>query len=219
MRHSPLQFLLGLLLASMSAPAPAEDFLAVRYLGIPQASPFSPQLLLTLDNEAFLPFNLLEAMTQSTLWIDGKPHARHAPYQGTGGIPPQGQWSSCVRLDEWANLPISGTHRIALELGPYRSKEIKASWALQSAEADDDPKRRLAQVRALAKTLQPGLPKRCVENWWNIPDGGYQNVETSRYYVTPDVKVVATYHREAPPPAETHLAKPLRVYIEKRILD
>lgn len=190
--------------------------LEIRLLN-PEAS-FPPQLLVTVQNEAILPYNLMDAMAASAVVIDGKAYARQVQFGGPGGVGPQQAWSGCLPLEDYVSDLKPGRHTVMMRLGDIESNELSFRWTTRTP-AGSEPATRLRQVKTFIQELPENLSRQCLEFWLTEKDGGIQALEETRYIVAPDVKVKVVYRHLLGQGAEPRLKVRPRAYIEKRVID
>jgi len=217
--YGSMKFLLTALLLTTVVGISCSEELSVhtRYLAVKGASPFPSQLWIRIHNEGYTSVPLAEKIKQSELLIDGQSYKRaEADFGGPEGLPLQGSWEGCLSLTDYVREGLKpGSHRLQIRIGNTLSEAIRIK-AEKPAPAATETKERMHELEALRDALEPGMLRRCVENWLPEPDGGLQNPGTVRYFLEPDVKVQVSYEKQPP---EERLKGNVRIYRESRVLD
>jgi hypothetical protein len=167
---------------------------SLQIVGTERPSSFPPLLWIRVTNQAFTPLNLLDKVSSAQLVIDGKPSYRTVrTFDGPPGIPAVGSWTGCWSPDDFYPAMTPGKHKISLNIGGAQSNEADVRWGSPVNWRKGTLETRMREVQDLAAALKKGLPRRCVEQWLTVLDGGIQEASQVRYFLEPQIKVVVPY--------------------------
>jgi hypothetical protein len=80
-----------------------------------------------------------------------------------------------------------------------------------------DPASPVASWEALVANIQPGLTRAGVETWLNEMDGGPQGIDSTRYFIQPDIIVEVPYDQTGGTwTSENRVSAPVRIIRRSR---